>query len=193
MFLQTSLTFSKKFFLQEILFSFFSKTLPKHSLLCKIYAIFRRSIKMASSLNIFSNIFNSNSLLINITTILIIFCVCAHAGNSNAASSTSKHHHKWVGPSGHRLITVDANGLGEFPTVQAAVDAVPHNNTKNVLILISAGSYMYVMELKYFYKVSFALVDRIKDLTCFALNDIILLLLIRYPWIFLAILSLDTF
>lgn len=102
-------------------------------------------------LNFVSHIFNYNSL-INIT-ILIIFCVCAHAGNSRAASSTSdytinsasKQHHKWVGPSGHRLITVDANGLGEFQTVQAAVDAVPHNNTKNVLILISAGSYMYVI------------------------------------------------
>ncbi|KAE8671751.1 putative pectinesterase 68 [Hibiscus syriacus] len=43
---------------------------------------------------------------------------------------------------GHRLITVDINGLGHFRSVQAAVDDVPENNRKNVLIRISAGYYI---------------------------------------------------
>jgi pectin methylesterase-like acyl-CoA thioesterase len=42
------------------------------------------------------------------------------------------------------VITVDVNGAGEFLSVQAAVDAVPENNGENVMILISAGYYMYI-------------------------------------------------
>ncbi|KAK9079954.1 hypothetical protein SSX86_001629 [Deinandra increscens subsp. villosa] len=55
------------------------------------------------------------------------------------------HHvlcHKWVGPSGHRNITVDINGYGDYTTVQAAVDSVSTNNRKNILIHISAGVYV---------------------------------------------------
>lgn len=96
---------------------------------------------MAPSLN-FSSINFNYTTLANIT-ILIIVTLSLHAGNSTASSfNSSKHHHKWVGPSGHRLITVDVNGLADFPTVQAAVDAVPPNNMMNVLILIAAGCYM---------------------------------------------------
>lgn len=103
---------------------------------------------MAASLNFYSLNFNYSSL-INIS-ILIMFSLSLNAGNSRASissatdkSNSSKHgHHKWVGPSGHRVITVDVNGLADFPTVQAAVDAVPQNNMKNVLILIAAGCYM---------------------------------------------------
>ncbi|XP_047940276.1 probable pectinesterase 68 [Salvia hispanica] len=96
---------------------------------------------MAASLNLFFSSFNFN--LINITTILIILSLSLNAGNSASDNSTSgKHHHKWVGPSGHRVITVDVNGLADYPTVQEAVDAVPPNNMKNVLILIAAGCYI---------------------------------------------------
>lgn len=98
---------------------------------------------MAPSLNFNSLIFNFNYATLTNITILIIFSLSLHAENSAASSfNLSKHHHKWVGPSGHRLITVDVNGLADFPTVQAAVDAVPPNNMKNVLILIAPGCYM---------------------------------------------------
>ncbi|KAK3039476.1 hypothetical protein RJ639_028058, partial [Escallonia herrerae] len=56
--------------------------------------------------------------------------------------NATKHNHTWVGPSGHRLITVDVNGSADYQTVQAAVDSVPFNNRKNVVILISAGYYI---------------------------------------------------
>lgn len=70
------------------------------------------------------------------------------AGGSSSSSSsgnaptTTKHRHKWIGPVGHRVITVNVNGSGEFQSVQAAVDAVAENNTVNVTILISPGYYM---------------------------------------------------
>lgn len=64
--------------------------------------------------------------------------------NRTAPTNSTKHHHKWVGPVGYREITVDVNGAGEFLSVQAAVDAVPQNNGENVMILISAGYYMYI-------------------------------------------------
>ncbi|CAN6579458.1 unnamed protein product [Malus baccata var. baccata] len=57
-------------------------------------------------------------------------------------SSSSKPHHKWVGPSGHRLIMVDVNGSGDFQSVQSAVNAVPVNNTVNIVILIKPGCYI---------------------------------------------------
>ncbi|MFQ6637840.1 hypothetical protein Gotur_012935 [Gossypium turneri] len=63
--------------------------------------------------------------------------------NQTACTTNStRHRHKWIGPIGHRLITVDINGLGHFRSVQDAVDAVPENNRKNVLIRISAGYYI---------------------------------------------------
>ncbi|XP_022719159.1 probable pectinesterase 68 [Durio zibethinus] len=63
----------------------------------------------------------------------------------NATASTTNstgHHHKWVGPIGYLWITVDVNGSGHFRSVQDAVDAVPENNRKNVLIQISPGYYI---------------------------------------------------
>lgn len=57
-------------------------------------------------------------------------------------SSNHKHRHKWIGPIGNRVITVDVNGSGEFQSVQAAVNAVVENNTVNVTILIRPGYYM---------------------------------------------------
>ncbi|KAF7150664.1 hypothetical protein RHSIM_Rhsim02G0096100 [Rhododendron simsii] len=62
--------------------------------------------------------------------------------NLESNSNTTNHRHKWVGPSGHRLITVDVNGFGDFRSVQAAVDSVTPGNQKNVVIQISAGYYM---------------------------------------------------
>lgn len=71
---------------------------------------------------------------------LALFQVTISAA-AQAANST-KHHPKWIGPVGHRVITVDVNGSGEFKSVQAAVDSVPERNRMNVLIQISAGCYM---------------------------------------------------
>lgn len=71
---------------------------------------------------------------------LALFQVSISA-TAQAANST-KHHHEWIGPVGHRVITVDVNGSGEFKSVQAAVDSVPERNRMNVLIQISAGCYM---------------------------------------------------
>ncbi|KAK6935178.1 Pectinesterase, catalytic [Dillenia turbinata] len=66
----------------------------------------------------------------------------SNSTNSTTTTTTSKHHRKWVGPIGHRVITVDARGSGDFLSVQAAVDSIPDNNRQNVLIHISAGCYV---------------------------------------------------
>ncbi|KAL3497487.1 hypothetical protein ACH5RR_040219 [Cinchona calisaya] len=62
--------------------------------------------------------------------------------SSSPSSNSSNHHRRWIGPSGHRLIIVDLEGFGDFKSVQAAVDSVPENNRKTVLIRISPGYYM---------------------------------------------------
>ncbi|KAL5980032.1 hypothetical protein ACLOJK_039144 [Asimina triloba] len=67
--------------------------------------------------------------------------ISSNAGNG-LNSTTKHHHHKWVGPIGLRVIKVDGFGLGDFQTVQAAVDSVPENNTHNVIIQINAGYYV---------------------------------------------------
>ncbi|KAL8064504.1 hypothetical protein ABFX02_01G095200 [Erythranthe guttata] len=106
---------------------------------------------------IFSSFINTHNNIFIIISILFTYFISLHAGNvvnsataaaanntaAAASNSSSKHgHHKWVGPSGHLLITVDVGGSGDFRSVQAAVDSVPDNNSKNVLILISAGYYI---------------------------------------------------
>ncbi|MBA0729663.1 hypothetical protein Golax_023126 [Gossypium laxum] len=81
----------------------------------------------------------------------VCFCLCLATpplvvatanGSSCNNTNTTRHHHKWIGPIGHLLITVDVNGSGQFRSVQDAVDAVPENNRKNVMILISPGHYI---------------------------------------------------
>lgn len=61
-----------------------------------------------------------------------------------SSSTASQHHHphKWVGPTGHQTITVDAKGSGDFLSIQEAVDAVPEGNTQSVIIKIKPGVYM---------------------------------------------------
>ncbi|MFQ6625072.1 hypothetical protein Gotur_003950 [Gossypium turneri] len=75
----------------------------------------------------------------------VCFCLCLATPPlvvATANGSSCRHHHKWIGPIGHRLITVDVNGSGQFRSVQDAVDAVPENNRKNVMVLISPGHYI---------------------------------------------------
>ncbi|CAN0842263.1 Probable pectinesterase 68, partial [Linum grandiflorum] len=50
--------------------------------------------------------------------------------------------HHWVAPVGHRVITVDINGSGQYRSVQAAIDSVPENNDENVLIQLAPGVYI---------------------------------------------------
>jgi pectin methylesterase-like acyl-CoA thioesterase len=66
-----------------------------------------------------------------------------HDATFNYLSSSNSSEHHWIGPVGNRVITVDINGGGQFQSVQDAVNAVPDNNTMNVLIQISAGCYKY--------------------------------------------------
>lgn len=74
---------------------------------------------------------------------LAVFQVTGSVTAATASPTNStRHRHKWIGPVGHRVITVDVNGSGEFKSVQAAVDSVPENNRMNVAIQISAGYYM---------------------------------------------------
>ncbi|TXG51146.1 hypothetical protein EZV62_023670 [Acer yangbiense] len=82
----------------------------------------------------------SSSLLLSLS--LLTSSVSAGSSSANYSTTNHHHHHKWVGPVGHRVITVDVSGLGEFLSVQAAVDSVPENNRMNVLIQIGAGFYI---------------------------------------------------
>ncbi|CAM8883321.1 unnamed protein product [Rhodiola kirilowii] len=63
------------------------------------------------------------------------------AARHHPLSAESSLHHKWVGPSGFLYIAVALHGRGDYTSVQAAIDSVPENNNKNVLIQISAGCY----------------------------------------------------
>ncbi|XP_010258939.1 PREDICTED: probable pectinesterase 68 [Nelumbo nucifera] len=60
----------------------------------------------------------------------------------SASANSTRHHHKWVGPTGRRVITVDSRGCGDFLSVQAAVESVPENNKEKVIIQIKAGIYI---------------------------------------------------
>jgi pectin methylesterase-like acyl-CoA thioesterase len=48
-------------------------------------------------------------------------------------------------PTGASSLTVAADGSGDFCTVQAAVDFVPANNTKRVVILVKNGTYTEIV------------------------------------------------
>ncbi|XP_062074741.1 probable pectinesterase 68 [Humulus lupulus] len=63
-------------------------------------------------------------------------------GGSAPTSSAKHRRHKWIGPTGHRVITVDVKGSAQFKSVQAAVDSVAENNTVSITILIRPGYYI---------------------------------------------------
>ena len=58
------------------------------------------------------------------------------------STTTKHHHHRWRRPVSCRIITVDRHGLGDFLSVQAAVESVAKNNREHVIIKINAGDYM---------------------------------------------------
>ncbi|MED6215762.1 putative pectinesterase 68 [Stylosanthes scabra] len=90
--------------------------------------------------------------------VFISCCILLHAATTTVTSATtyrdttpkvflssknsSGHNFRWLGPIGHRVITVDANGGGHFRSVQDAIDSIPDNNRMNILIQISAGVYI---------------------------------------------------
>ncbi|KAK7265928.1 hypothetical protein RJT34_33553 [Clitoria ternatea] len=80
-------------------------------------------------------------LFISLQMLLLIFTYCT-LHNATTITCTSTTSSKWIGPIGHRVITVDINGGGHFRSVQASVNSVPANNRMNVLIQISAGYYI---------------------------------------------------
>ncbi|XP_014510243.1 probable pectinesterase 68 [Vigna radiata var. radiata] len=82
-------------------------------------------------------LFSSCMLLLHATTVT---CTTYHDTIPKMLSSTNSS--RWIRPTGHRVITVDINGGGHFRSVQAAVNAVPDNNTMNVHIQISPGYYI---------------------------------------------------
>ncbi|PKU77166.1 probable pectinesterase 68 [Dendrobium catenatum] len=57
-------------------------------------------------------------------------------------STRGHHHHKQLGPIGQRVIVVDANGSGDFLSVQDAVDSIPENNTRRFILQINSGYYI---------------------------------------------------
>ncbi|XP_010919565.1 probable pectinesterase 68 [Elaeis guineensis] len=74
---------------------------------------------------------------------LFTFLVLApHTSACESNSTTKKHHHHHVGPTGQYALVVDANGSGDFLSVQEAVDFIPENNNKRVIIQINAGRYI---------------------------------------------------
>jgi len=54
---------------------------------------------------------------------------------------------KWTTTSGTGTPTVAADGTGKYQTVQAAIDAVPANNTTPVTITIKAGTYREIVTI----------------------------------------------
>ncbi|CAA7040408.1 unnamed protein product [Microthlaspi erraticum] len=61
--------------------------------------------------------------------------------SSNTTEDLHRRHRKWVGPSGHNVITVSLYGHSQFRSVQDAVDSIPRNNSMGVVIKIGPGFY----------------------------------------------------
>lgn len=59
-----------------------------------------------------------------------------------ANATRPQGHRNWFKPTSQQTIVVDGNGSGDFLSVQEAVDSIPENNTKRVVIHIRAGCYM---------------------------------------------------
>lgn len=54
----------------------------------------------------------------------------------------SQAHRRELSQSISKQITVNANGGGDYTTVQAAVNAVPDGNPEHLVIRIFAGNYV---------------------------------------------------
>lgn len=90
----------------------------------------------------------SLSYLLSVSLLFFIFhCLCFRfsfvAACSNSTEEQHHRHRKWVGPSGHKVITVSLNGHAQFRSVQGAVDSIPKNNNMSIVIKIAPGYYRY--------------------------------------------------
>ncbi|XP_022543722.1 probable pectinesterase 68 isoform X2 [Brassica napus] len=88
----------------------------------------------------------SLSHLFSVSFLVFIFhCLCFRfsfvAACSNSTEEQHHHHRKWVGPSGHKVITVSLDGHSQFRSVQDAVDSIPKNNNMSIVIKIAPGFY----------------------------------------------------
>ncbi|HOV28144.1 MAG TPA: pectinesterase family protein [Pseudobacteroides sp.] len=68
----------------------------------------------------------------------VIFCTIIISPLNNVNQSVA------VNPD----IIVAKNGTGNFTTVQAAIDSVPANNTKQVIIYVKNGTYQEVVTIR---------------------------------------------
>ncbi|KAL1214011.1 putative pectinesterase 68 [Cardamine amara subsp. amara] len=95
---------------------------------------------------------NSLNYLFSVSLLLFVLlhCLCfrfslvAACSNSNSTDDQQiqhHHHRKWIGPSGHKVITVSLNGHAQFRSVQDAVDSIPKNNNMSIVIKIAPGFY----------------------------------------------------
>ncbi|URD97154.1 pectinesterase [Musa troglodytarum] len=74
--------------------------------------------------------------------LVIYLFVSVHSSACELGSTEQHRRHEWYfKPTGKQTIVVGANGSGHFSSVQEAVDFVPANNTKRVIIQIHAGHY----------------------------------------------------
>ncbi|KAG0451856.1 hypothetical protein HPP92_026224 [Vanilla planifolia] len=92
---------------------------------------------------------STNSTMENPTAVLpVLVLVLLHSHELLASgcefNSSRQHHHRHVhvGPTGERVIVVDATGSGNFLSVQEAVDSIAENNTMRVIVQINAGYYI---------------------------------------------------
>nr|QIR83180.1 pectin methylesterase 22 [Cunninghamia lanceolata] len=79
-------------------------------------------------------------VLFSFTVGLLFVGLCEGYGNSSRQLSRPRH--PWQGPIGTRHIVVDQTGVGDFLTVQAAVESVKDGNRERIIIHIHPGYYV---------------------------------------------------
>lgn len=120
---------------------FSHKTPPTHTLRPSfIYLPSPSSTQFKFSPHLSSQMETPMRLLASLLSFSIISL--ARANSFSCELNSTKHHHRWIGPTGHRTIVVDATGSGNFLSVQEAIDSIPENNSEKVTLQINAGSYM---------------------------------------------------
>jgi len=69
-------------------------------------------------------------------------------------------------------LIVSADGIGDFNTVQGAIDFIPDNHSKNVMIYIRNGVYEELVYFRNKSNVTFLGEDRNKVVICYANNEV---------------------
>ncbi|KAK8940070.1 putative pectinesterase 68 [Platanthera guangdongensis] len=74
---------------------------------------------------------------------VLLFLLCTPTMLASNCDHFGGHHNRsQTGPTSQRAIIVDADGYGEFLSVQDAVDSIPENNAVRVVLRINAGHYL---------------------------------------------------